>query len=112
MMPFDPTVAIVFGTMLCALVLSLAYAVWYQSLKRKTSVRNKRDALENSVGLKELEGMMRRTMEESLRPLQGRFDALEAEVHALQEALDPSNAKALPSRPEGARRELTTGERT
>lgn len=105
-MPFDSTTAIVFGSMLCALVLSLAYSVWYQSMKYKS--KNQK-SLPNSVGLKELEEMMRRSVEDSIRPLKGRFDRLEDEVRAIQAAVERDHTLELRG-PEPEQRELPAGE--
>lgn len=91
MLPFDPTAAIVFGTMLVALVLSLLYAAWYQSMKLKTK-RGSTD-LSNSVGLKELESMMRRTLNEALAPIEDRVDAIDDRIRSIQKALGPAAAE-------------------
>ena len=106
-MPFDSTTAIVFGSLLCALVLSLAYSVWYQNLKHRS---NSQRSLPNSVGLKELEEMMRRSVEDSIRPLKSRFDRLEDEVRTIQAEVERDRTLELPgSEPE--RRERPPEER-
>jgi hypothetical protein len=88
MLPFDPTVAIVFGTMLVALILTLVYAAWYQSIKHRSGRKKGADP-DKSVGVAELEEMMRRTVAEALAPLEDRFDGLEERVRTIQRALPP-----------------------
>ena len=94
-MPFDPTVAIVFGSMLCALTLSLLYAVWYQSMKRKTSWRSAADDPSKSVSLTELEGLVKKAVSDAVKPLQARFDTLEREVRSLRVTADEESGRAL-----------------
>ena len=80
-MPFDPTVAIVFGTMLTAFLFSLIYAFWYQQFKHRVK-QGGGAKTDQSIGVGELEGLIRRAVEEATRPLNDRLDALESELDA------------------------------
>ena len=82
-MPFNPEVAIVFGSMLLALFASLLYAYWYQSMKHKKSGQGTSSGSE-SIRLSELEEVMRRAVAEATLPLVKRLETLESEVLSLR----------------------------
>ncbi len=91
-MPFDPTVAIVFGTLLVALLSSLLYAYWYQSTKLKHS-KSRKD-VSNSLTVSELEAVIKKSVEEATRAFENRLEALESQVQSLQEKVGET-AKGL-----------------
>lgn len=82
-MPFDPTVAIVFGTLLAALLSSLLYAFWYQSAKFKHSKSGKESA-SNSLTVSELEAVIQKSVAEATRAFDDRLAILENQVQSLQ----------------------------
>ena len=81
-MLIDPTIVIVFGSLLIALLSSLGYAYWHQTFKYKTSKRGLEDGA-SSLKVSELEELIRHAMEEALRPFEKRFAEVEAEIHSL-----------------------------
>ena len=99
----DPNVAIVFGSLLCALIVSLLYASWYQTMKRNTPKRGAKSDLANSVGLGELEAVMRRAVEEAVAPLEDRIASLESEVRAVLGTESEERPQSLTPRKEELR---------
>ncbi len=94
-MPFDPTVAIVFGSILLSLILSLGYALVHQALKYKTAQQKNTQGLSRSMTAGELEALVREAAIEAARPLEKRMAALEADIRQLYAALGEEAGKAL-----------------
>lgn len=98
-MPFDPTVAIVFGTLLAALLSSLLYAFWYQSAKFKHSKPGKESA-SNSLTVSELEAVIQKSVAEATRAFNDRLVTLENQVQSLQRKSNEAARGLLPEREE------------
>lgn len=100
-MPFDPTVAIIFGTLLTALLSSLLYAVWYQQFKHKNKAsQSGAQDPSRSIGVSELEQLIHAAVSEAIRPLNARLGVLEEEVQALGAPLGEEAERALVERQE------------
>lgn len=105
-MPFDPNVLIVFGSLLCALALSLAYAVWFQSVKRRDRTPGKNLHAAQSVGVSELQEIVRAAVKDATEPLEARFDSLDARLRALQGRAGAEPRRALSEHDSSAELEL------
>lgn len=102
-MPVDPDVVIVFGTLLAALIASLLYAVWYQTfkMKHKSGRKNVSGGADNSIGVSELEEVVRRATKEATQQLDARLAGLESDVRALL-ASEPGMERGARERVGGA----------
>lgn len=95
-MPVDPHVVIVFGSLLCALALSLGYSMWYQSMKRRDHDRTASSDASNALGVSELQDLLRQAVREATGPLEQRFDVLERKLNAIASTPDDERPHALP----------------
>lgn len=106
-MPVDPDLLVVFLTMLAALFASLIYAAWYQQFKHRHK-QGKRSAADTagSIGLSELEGVIRKAVAEATEPLDDRMATLEDEFRALRTRLSNEQRRLAAPQESASRVEL------
>lgn len=90
-MPLDPTVAFIFATLFLALVASLLYAYWYQSLKHRS--RHSNGGGSQSLKVSELEDLVRKSVEEATASLDDRLASLQVDMQALKTALEAETGR-------------------